>query len=417
MNTEFEQNQIMPSSEKQEIDPTASARWFAGALEVGGTVGLSIHGGKGKYLSASPFIIFVDSNEQFNQSLKQEFGGSIPPSNPREWRLSGYKAAEIIADLEPYVVSRQEIVLAVQNWLNSDTAERIDLAQQMKGYDRYQVGSVEEYERIVSDPVFVAGVLDNRGNIYPSSAKGSISPRVAVQSRNKAVLDALQKQFGGTVVVTLEPGTKRLLGDKVIEAKRTSYQWETASAQARNLIQVTSDYLKLPPYEGWDKRQIEVAQQERVNQATQVNNFIIEEIDKYKRGEISTLSTAEELATKFSLSHRTAKRRLATLPAGIRRQRDVIIRSTHTRILTEQDSSSLAKVITQEVTDYLEGRRERLTYNEDWARQAGVGVYLIERHVLPQLAKEIQSSREQLLRSQSTRDRNKKYANPSAKEE
>src|SRR5688572_6867547 len=124
-----------------------SPQWFAGALEAGGTVHFGIQRRKNGHISAYPYISFREPNEPFIDALKAEFGGSkSPAADSWDWKLGGHKAAEIMAAMEPYTVSRREISIAAQNWLESDRLERVQIAQAMKGRDRFDTEfSPEDY--------------------------------------------------------------------------------------------------------------------------------------------------------------------------------------------------------------------------------------------------------------------------------
>ena len=401
------------SQERHEIDPTTSARWFAGALEAGGSVGFGIQTRKNGHRAAYPFLTFRESKEIFNESLLKRFGGGVyrRGRNSLEWRITGYKAAEIVADMEPYVVSRKEVT-AMKNWLNADTAERVQTAEEMKGYDRYQDGSVDEYERLMRDPMFVAGVLDYKGTIYGHHDKQYIYPRVTIRSKNRNLLSALQSHYGGEVSIALEAGTESAIGDYTFQTKKDSYEWTSIGAGARELIRSVLPHVIVPPYEGWGSQLIKTVRQKRSNEATDVRDFVQDELEKFARGEISKLSTVEELAKKFSLRDRTLMRRLGTLPEDARKRRATIIKTANQRLLTEENVRSLVALMTQELEEYLQGKRKKLRYNDKWAKQADVGVHIIDRNVIPLLPKDVQEQRQHLLYSQAAKERNEKYGNP-----
>lgn len=403
-------------TERREDDTTISSRWFAGAYEAGGVIAFSIQRRKNGHVSAYPYMAFREPNEPFITLLQDEYGGAkMHVGNSWEWRLSGYKAAEIVVDMEPYTVSRREMILAMRNWLESDTAERVQIAQEMKGHNRYQDGSVEDYGRLVADPIFVAGVLDNRGTIYPSTDKEYAYPRVEVRSKNRNLLDALKGLYGGLIDTVVETGTVRVVAGRNVETKRDSFAWTTTNIKARELIALISSHLKIMPYKGWDRRLVEERRQERGNQTTQLLSAIQEELGRFSRGEITRLSTAEELAEKFSLTVRTIRRRLSVLPNEVRTQRKAIIKSANTRLLTDQDIDAIVESMKRELFEFQQGQRTTLTYNDGWAQQVEVGAHIIDRNVIPQLPKEIQEQRQHLLYSQATRERNEKYGNPGQK--
>lgn len=239
-----------PSSrEQRENIPLTSIRWLAGALEAGGTIGFAIQRSRG-YTYGVPFIALHEPNESFVGLLKTEFGGSNRPQrNSWEWRLSGPKVAELAAAMEPYVVSRKEMVMAMQNWMQADTADRVQIAKDMKGYDRYQDGSQEEYEALVKDPLFVAGVLDNRGSIYSSSENGYATPRIDVYSKNQPLLSALKERYGGKVYVKTEAGIIITIMQRAFEVKKDSYVWTISHARARALIESVLDHLRIRSYD------------------------------------------------------------------------------------------------------------------------------------------------------------------------
>ena len=105
-------------------------------------------------------------------------------------------------------------------------------------------------------------------------------------------------------------------------------------------------------------------------------------------------------------------RRLGTLPEDARKRRATIIKTANQRLLTEENVRSLVALMTQELEEYLQGKRKKLRYNDKWAKQADVGVHIIDRNVIPLLPKDVQEQRQHLLYSQATKERNEKYGNP-----
>lgn len=373
MNVERNSEDNIPLEERQEIDPTASARWFAGALEPGGTLAFGIQRRKTGHVAAYPFIEFRESNEQFIDLMQAEYEGSrMRIGNSLSWRLNGYKAAEIAADLEPYAVSRREMVVAVQNWLQADTPERVEIAESMKGRDRLQDVSKEDYGRIVGDAIFMAGVIDNKGTIYPNSDGEHTTARIEVRSRNRPLLDAIQERFGGSITIVTEAGTPVGIMPNYV-TKRDSYAWSAASAEARQLIGFTQRNLKISPYADWDRLDIEGIRQARQEEEKEVIQYVQEEIERFKRGEIGRILTTQELADKFGLSHKTAKRRVSGLVTEIRKEREQILRGANRQSLTEAEITSAIESIVQEVQGFLDGRVERLSTNAEWEEKLTIG--------------------------------------------
>lgn len=332
---EQEVTQSLPPESRELIPPTP-VLWFAGALEAGGTIGFAVNRsikGDRIIIRSNVFLVVRGINEALADQLCREFGiNKTRPTVKWQFRLNGRRAAETIAELEPYVVSRKEVALAAKNWLQSDNEGQVQIAEEMTGYNRYNTGSPEDYQNLVRNPIFVAGVLDNRASIYPFTEKGYVYPRVATQSLNKVLLDALQNQYGGKVVKVIEQGRKQIVQGRTIEAKRDSYRWIVGTAAARSLLGLVSPHLKIPPYEGWNRQQIEVARQGRSDQATQIIDSVTAELRRYQAGEITRLSTTAEIGNQFSISNPTVRRRLKELPDDLRKLRRRIINTVNATI-------------------------------------------------------------------------------------
>ncbi len=401
--------EVISSPEPQERDENVMSRWLAGALEVGGTMAFAIQRSKKGYVRAYPFISFSDSNQQFIQYLKITLrGGSIPPSRPWGWRLSGYKAAHLISSMEPHAVSRHEMVLAVQNWLNSETAERVQTAEEMKGYDRSKDTSVESYSKLVQDPAFVAGAIDNRGSIYPVHDKHYVVLCVSIYSKNHSLLLALKEFFGGSLRISSHEGEEKKIRDRDIKTKKNSYMWRVDASTARKVIGFTLPYLISPPYEGWDKLLIDEISQRKQNKTNRIVLFVQNELERFQLGELSRLSTNAEIARKFKLSERTAQRRMSALPKKTREEREKIIKSSNQQALTEAEIASLINSINQETQDLVDGKIDRLTTNPELAENCGIGIGSLNA-IMKRLPKEIKIVRQRAILSQAAIRRNEKY--------
>lgn len=116
----------------------------------------------------------------------------------------------------------------------------------MKGHDRFQYGSIEEYQKLVEDPAFLAGILDYRGTV--NSDRGR--ERVAVRSKHRNLLLALKARYGGSVRIDTKAGVRVIIGERTFETKNDDYVWHL-SGGSKELIQAVLPYLKLNPYRRW----------------------------------------------------------------------------------------------------------------------------------------------------------------------
>lgn len=246
------------SARKEYVVSEADIRYLAGALAVGGSILFRPSIRRGKTSTSYPYVGFQDTNEKFVDKLVEIYAGT-KTSHRKSYlfNLTGYRAAELIVRTEPYVaVSRKRYTIAAKNWLDADGAKRLEIAETMKGYNRYEGGSKEEYETLVADPAFVAGIVDSRGFISILKSQDHGYPLIRIISKNRHLLDALQELYGGTIGISVEVGTKINIGDRSSEVNEESYELKLGNENARKLISKTKPYLKKQPYDGWDYTRI-----------------------------------------------------------------------------------------------------------------------------------------------------------------
>ncbi len=242
------------SPEPHEHDESVRLLWLAGALEIGGTITFSI---QNKDQLAYPIVIFNDSNEEFIRYLKRNVNaGSIPSSNRSQLRLTGYKAADLIVSIKPYAVSRRKMVAAVESWLNSDTSERIRIAQDLKGHDRFQKTTKKAYSNLIKVPAFVAGIIDYKGSINSKVGRKvqHTQTRVEIGSKNYKLLLALKDRFGGWIEHIVEEGEERNIMGRIVNVKNNSYGWRIVGKDAQRLIKFALPYLATAPLIGYPSR-------------------------------------------------------------------------------------------------------------------------------------------------------------------
>lgn len=314
-----------PNIEREASFSTDALPWLAGALEAGGMVTFRIQRYPRRgHAEAYPLISLNETRESFMDALCEQFGGhKRQEGNAFRWTLFGYKAAELVIAMEPYTSSRKEMVMAVKNWLDSTTEERVQIAEEMKVHDRHQDGSLDEYGKLLDNPRFTAGILDNRANVYPSHE--SRRPVVAISSKNHNLLLALQQRYSGVIGIHSKAGTKMSVGEKTGVTKRDANLLTIAGTKARELVEYTLPYLRIPPYEEWDRKIVDEIKETRTQQTDSLILFIRDELERFQEGELQRLSTKEEIAEKFEISPRLVKRRLASLDEASRRSRHKLL--------------------------------------------------------------------------------------------
>lgn len=392
-------------------------QWFAGAFEVGGAMGIGVSKNK-----TNPYMRIQDSNEDLIDTLQARFGGSKSRDSKRNsfmWILNGRRAAETMVEMEPYLVSREELSLAAYNWLQTDDQDsRLQIARELKESqiteiepEQYQQ-RVIRYKDLVEEPAFLAGVIDNRASISPKTKGNSILPNISIRSTNGALLEAIKEVYGGTHYIKTPKGSTEIINDTEVVLTQNSYSLSVYAAQARTIIQTIFPYIKTKPYDGWDIRYVDQYQALMQQQTDIIEALTREELDLFYAGSIDRLRTIEELAAAVGISPRVIKERMIDLPEDLRKEREQIQNRFAKRILSRDDISNLQTMLLQEVQEFLEGRREHLTRDTQLADLMGVSVSVIRKHIIHTLDPEVRSLRTRTFLSENAKARNEKYGNP-----
>lgn len=228
-----------PHSETREKIPLNSSVWLGAVFEVGGGMGFMIS--RKRY--AYPYIQYHDTDRARVQHIFSSLGGEPhllhPKLNSWKFRISNEKVPSIVEEIKPFASSRQKMIAAFEQWESVSVRERMEIAQQHRARDRVNV-AVEEYVRLLTNPNFLAGVIDARGIWSPSKTRDKSHPRLLVVTRNKPLLNALQSLYGGKV----KPSK---FNEKDLFQEVKSFTWAlTHQDKINKVIQAAQDYLHFP---------------------------------------------------------------------------------------------------------------------------------------------------------------------------
>lgn len=403
----------MPQARQLFIDSQATVTWFAGTLEVGAiaTIGVSQYRDQRGILrdKTQPYIEIHSTSQPMLDRLYAVYGGM---RRSRFWNKGGQVAAEIVASTLPSTVARQEHALAMQNWLNAETIEeKIVIARDLQAQPAWQQrGDEEAYQDLLTNPTFVAGVLDCRAYIGLRPSKNYHTLYIQITSKNLALLNSLESKFGGWTRMTEPAGIEVHHGDVVFATQIDTHVWEAVGSEAIELVTFASPFLQTSPPEGWGYQRA-IERQEEVQQlAERIAEQARREMEQLRAGEIPKLSTDPVLAEMFGIYQRTLSqylRRILT-PAERKARYDTIKRFAR-RAVDAVRTREVVEYLTEELLAYQRGERDRLSYGDNITERFGISRKVLTRHIIPQLDPEVSSTRLAILRSQITRERNLAY--------
>ena len=403
-------------SPRKEIDLVSEYKWLAGALEAGGSI--SFINGKRQNQSVSPSIAISlqDTNPKIIDALCSVHSGSSKYRVRGSWKwfLGGTKAAELLSGIKPYAVLRSEAVIAAERWLNSDVNEKRAIVEEMQNYDIYeQPVSQDTYHELVADSAFLAGVLDNRGEmkfVQVEKEKKSYL-QVAVRSHNKALLNAIQNKFGGDIKTYSYSGTPININGQSSQTKKDSYELLISGHKAINIVTASLVNLKNQPKENWNYRVSESQSKARSEQSEQIAQFVRQQLTNYENRKIDRILGIEEIAAKFGIKQGTVRNRLKDLDKESRQQYEKILRTENRESITRQQKGRILGTIKKELRLYAQDPTARCTPNQVFADALHISVNTLMSTVIAKLSDEERQHRQKALHSQSARDSNKKRAN------
>ena len=393
-------------------DPQATAAWFGGVLETGAITSIGV----AQYRDArgilrdktQPFVEIHTTSQVMLDRLHTVYGGM---RKPRFWNKGGQVAAEIVASTFPFIVARREHALAMQNWLNSDgIEEKIAIARGIQGIVWQQEGEIEAYQALLTNPAFVAGILDSRGYLAIRPAKYYHTLYMQTTSKNLALLNSLQVTFGGRTRMTEHAGTKVNHGSVAFETQVDTHVWEAVGSEAISLVRFASPFLLTHPPEGWDYQRAIEKQGEERELARKIAEQARRELALVQTGELLQLNTNAGLATMFGIGRvRVSQYLEETLTPEELKARYNTIKQYARRSVDAVTARQIVEHIKQEVEAVQNGERDRLSLRVELTELFGVSIKALSRHVIPQLDPATSTARQAILRIQITHDKNLRH--------
>lgn len=175
---------------------------FAGMFEIGGHAGFRVQpvkGGKHGYVYS---VFRMNNNASRTQAVYEIYGGNRCQRTPISWAwgISGSDALELAVAIEHFAPARATVIEAIRRCEQLKSFEdRLDVRNSLKG--KYMLLNLDSraYEDLVKLPAFVAGVLNAREVIHPEERRDIKFYNIDIASKNRALLQSLKDQFGGSL--------------------------------------------------------------------------------------------------------------------------------------------------------------------------------------------------------------------------
>lgn len=177
------------------------AAWLGGFFEIGSTLLIEMKG-SGRWRYPGLYMRVFDNAESKINRFRALFGGAKHQKG-NSWELSfGIAQASVLgASLAPFAPSKSDVAKVIGEWEHLTAKERemqkifLDELEQNKSI------KPEDYQELVKNPDFVAGVLENRAILFTRENR---RPFMRVYSQNLPLLMVLRTEFGGEVEAVTE---------------------------------------------------------------------------------------------------------------------------------------------------------------------------------------------------------------------
>lgn len=203
--------------------------WLGAGLEVGGAIFFDISdvkSGEKTLTYAYPLVTIGHNDIKKAKILQDAFGGFVTKRSDKNswyWTIKGANAAKLLSDLKPSTPSRQEVIEVMESWSQAGSREeRLGIAHEFQPEQMKKPVTPERYEKLLEDPNFVAGVIENRGSVYQheryfaDKGVGNVTSGLEIHSTNKELLLAFSRKFGGKLYVVKSAGeVQNIKGDQV----------------------------------------------------------------------------------------------------------------------------------------------------------------------------------------------------------
>lgn len=222
------------------------APWLGGFFEIGGSMGISR--GVKKSLSSSgeillypqmtPFIKFIEKDKARVATFKNLFGGSIYPYH-NSWLLliRNERAVLLTSIMSPYAPSRLPFTRAILGWDHHSLEEKEQIAKNTKGYHKNVHLTEDDYNDLVRNPKFLAGLIDNRG--IPNDHD---YPNLSVPSRNRPLLDSLYGIFRGHIEIDRRLENESKFFNIPADRLNGTVSWQLGKAETKKIFAATRPY-------------------------------------------------------------------------------------------------------------------------------------------------------------------------------
>jgi hypothetical protein len=231
-------------TEQQKANIQAHARWLAGLFEVGGTMSAQTGQRPDGATRADLYLQISDNNELRTRRLAEHFGGYMyrntrPTTTTWIWTMVTDRARTVASAVQPYAPSRKPFIDLANKWDDLTADQRVSEARKIIASPRSErraITNPQDYEHLVADPEFVAGVIDARGGLYGRPVPYQNAPRIQVATTNKALLAALQERYGGVL---------RTIGTQDTNTAPSGTVWRLDGAPAKALYPQIRPHLLL----------------------------------------------------------------------------------------------------------------------------------------------------------------------------
>lgn len=310
MHKEFGESVASP-----ELDSRTDGKWLAGAFE-GGLKSISFREQtkRGDRKQSVLTIELTSRDEHFIDNVIGAFGGNKYTKRAQSWRwvVTGRRAAELVVAAGNSTVFHQPLSEVTQQWIDAESYQKVMLARDLATQPTVPLTS-SSYAELVKDPHFLAGVVDFHGRIYNAVKHGEHVPTVLISTRNNALLEAIQNEYGGTSYAYLQEGEPLHRFGTDMLATREARCWDVSHALARKVITVIEPYVLRVPFEGWDIVPENRRKRRIIEDLNTIPALLIKYEEEVALGIRQRMPTQVQVAEALGMSPRTYRERLRKL--------------------------------------------------------------------------------------------------------